>query len=390
MRYRYEQFGGVLKLDKPEVTLFVNRSYMRKLGFGDSPLWEGAEDYSLLSAPLSVHFAVTDKCPFSCPICYKDKYDEPKHIAVTQARKIIDLLAQMNVFTIAFGGGEPFAHPDIFYLAEYAREKGIEPNITTNGYFINQSTVKKCTVFGHIHVSLDFPDTEYDLYKSKGAFRAANNALDLLSQEGIEVGINTVVSRANYNRLEELVKFIKSKGIGHVAFLRLKPGVGAEKYYNTLKLTYEQSIQFPKLVTKLTRKYKINIQLDCSFTPIFLNQNPSLRMIKKLGVLGCEGGNSFIEITRDGFLKSCSFGTSSKNTALDLNTKWKTDPLFNKYRDVTAHIKNPCKSCKYLEVCRGGCHAISKFVTGDFNNPDPECPKVVKYYQKRRNAKEKN
>lgn len=48
----------------------------------------------------------------------------------------------MSVFSIVFGGGEPFARKEIFEIAEYARNKGIVPNVTTNGYFINEENAE--------------------------------------------------------------------------------------------------------------------------------------------------------------------------------------------------------------------------------------------------------
>ncbi|MHA1466258.1 MAG: SPASM domain-containing protein, partial [Candidatus Heimdallarchaeaceae archaeon] len=39
----------------------------------------------------------------------------------------------------------------------------------------------------------------------------------------------------------------------------------------------------------------------------------------------------------------------------------------------------PCSSCRYVKICRGGCHVVSEFVTGEFSNPDPECPIVAEY-----------
>ncbi len=39
MRVRYEPFGGIVVLDRPAATIHVNRAWMRRLGYADSPLW---------------------------------------------------------------------------------------------------------------------------------------------------------------------------------------------------------------------------------------------------------------------------------------------------------------------------------------------------------------
>ena len=58
---RYEHFGGIIGLREPPALVFVNRRFMKRLGYLDSPLWHGAPAH--LSAPTEVHFSVTNVCP---------------------------------------------------------------------------------------------------------------------------------------------------------------------------------------------------------------------------------------------------------------------------------------------------------------------------------------
>jgi radical SAM protein with 4Fe4S-binding SPASM domain len=46
---------------------------------------------------------------------------------------------------------------------------------------------------------------------------------------------------------------------------------------------------------------------------------------------------------------------------------------FRRWRDA----REPCASCDYHALCRGGCKVVSAHVTGDLAAPDPECPRVV-------------
>ena len=108
LKYRYENFGGIISSQDPPFLAFVDRNYMKELGLADSPLWETAdESIGLLSAPTEVHFAVTNKCSNRCDHCYMDSGDpDPGELDTSSFKKALAMLAGMNVFHIALGGGE--------------------------------------------------------------------------------------------------------------------------------------------------------------------------------------------------------------------------------------------------------------------------------------------
>ncbi|RLB55448.1 MAG: hypothetical protein DRI90_19445, partial [Deltaproteobacteria bacterium] len=73
MKHRFETFGGIIASDDPPFLAFVDRQYMRELGVGESPLWDGADQgVGRLSAPTEVHLAATNACPVKCDHCYMD------------------------------------------------------------------------------------------------------------------------------------------------------------------------------------------------------------------------------------------------------------------------------------------------------------------------------
>jgi len=69
---------------------------------------------SWLSAPETVHWAVTYRCQESCPDCYARRFSFIKNELDTyQALKLIDKIAHWGVFQLAIGGGEPFIREDL-------------------------------------------------------------------------------------------------------------------------------------------------------------------------------------------------------------------------------------------------------------------------------------
>ena len=68
MKYRYENFGGIIASDDPPFLAFVDQEYMRELNLPESEVWETPNpDVGLLSAPLEVHIALTNQCSGAAP-----------------------------------------------------------------------------------------------------------------------------------------------------------------------------------------------------------------------------------------------------------------------------------------------------------------------------------
>lgn len=66
-------------------------------------------------------------------------------------------------------------------------------------------------------------------------------------------------------------------------------------------------------------------------------------------------------------------------SVFDMPEKWESSPEFERMRNFAKPQAEPCKSCDYLDICKGGCHVVSEYVDGNLDAPDPDCPWVVEY-----------
>ena len=386
MKYRFENFGGIIASENPPFLAFVDRDYMRQLGLGESPIWNSPdESVGVLSAPTEVHFAITNKCSVGCPHCYMGagKQDDGE-LDTASLERALDILAQRKVFHIALGGGEALERHDLFEIAEYARSIGLVPNLTVSGAKITADVAKKMRVFGQVNVSLDGVADNYGVFRNKNMFDTADAALGFLIDAGVPTGINCVVGRNNFDGIGALFAYAAGKKLNEIEFLRLKPsGRGMEKYSNE-RTTYRQNISFAPMLAELSAPYGITAKIDCSFTPMLFYHNPPKEMLEAMATYGCEAGNVLLGVRSNGQVSGCSFLKSSGLSVFDLSSDLK-EPHFKKITNWVKNAPQPCRSCEYLDICKGGCHAVAEFVTGDFNNPDPDCPKVVEY--KKENCK---
>lgn len=82
-------------------------------------------------APELVDLKITNYCRKECPFCYQDSHasdtkEQPKHLY-----DILQQLADLRVFEIAFGGGEVLDLPWFKDVVKHTRSLGVVPNFST-------------------------------------------------------------------------------------------------------------------------------------------------------------------------------------------------------------------------------------------------------------------
>jgi radical SAM protein with 4Fe4S-binding SPASM domain len=380
MKYRYESFGGIIAGDDPPFLAFVDREYMRELGLAGSDLWQGQEEIGLLTAPTEVHFAITNRCSLGCPHCYMNSgpWTEAE-LTTAQVKSALDILASIGVFHVAFGGGESLEREDLFEIAEYSRSIGLVPNLTISGVGLTPQLGHQMRIFGQVNVSLDGIGQTSSVFRGKDLFAIADQALDILVCSGVSTGINCVLGRRNFHGLAELFEYAQNKQLNEIEFLRFKPTGRGGPLYQAEKTTYQQNTSLVPLLAELAQQTGITAKIDCSFIPMLCYHNPPLDFLYKMATFGCEAGNVLLGIHSNGAVCGCSFLPSNGLSVFDLNDHSLRSETFHSFTHWTDNPPEPCRSCPYCDVCKGGCRAVAGYVTGGLLNPDPDCPRVVDY-----------
>lgn len=83
------------------------------------------------TAPELVDIKITDFCPFGCPFCYQGSTRAGVHADRLTVSILAHSLAELKVFEVALGGGEPTLHPYFGDILETFRKEGVVPNFTT-------------------------------------------------------------------------------------------------------------------------------------------------------------------------------------------------------------------------------------------------------------------
>ena len=378
--FRAESFGAIVQLPWPRALVFIDRAFARSLGLDAA--WSGAQPAvgdTPLSAPLEAHLQLTNRCDAGCKGCYTGA--TPQGAAgewgLAEWKRAIDELARVGVFHVALGGGESVDLPWLGDLALHARDRGIVPNLTTSGLSNLDRLLSICDLFGQINVSLDGLGDTYARVRGFDGFARADAALVALRRRKRAVGVNIVVTRENFDELGGLFAHARRRRLNEIELLRFKPSGRGIRAYQSLVCTDAQHRALYPTIRRLAVRHRMRVRVDCSYTPMLAHHDPGADMMAKLSVYGCTGGDFLVGAKASGVLTACSFAAPppDRPTVDDVGAYWSTSGAFGAFR-TWRDADEPCASCPYHELCRGGCKVVSR-LTGALSDPDPECPRVV-------------
>ncbi|MFA4889567.1 MAG: SPASM domain-containing protein [Candidatus Omnitrophota bacterium] len=340
------------------------------------------EHRSWLCAPETVHWAVTYRCDKNCPDCYVARFSFLKNeLNTCEALKLIDKIANWNVFQLAIGGGEPFAREDLLQLLQYAAQRGLSVHVTTGKLDVASKILKSVSPFIRslqIGVRNDFLLGA----KSKKYTRQLHNFLINARKRHIKPGINLILTKSAIERLECLITILINIGFNHIVLLRYKPPQSIERW----KTEHPEPCQMKGLhnvINKIIRKYpQLNLRVDCALS--FVQRYLSKETATQYGIKGCVAAGRILALAPDGSIYPCSQLVHPKCYAGNLlesepQTLWDKSEALRRYRFF--HTKKTfchswCGVCLAKASC-GGCRIFAMDgVGGDSGCPEPLLPSL--------------
>ena len=378
-RIRAERFGAIVAVSEPAALVSVDRALARRLGVDGGALWDGEPRDDVLTGPTEAHVAATERCPAGCSGCYVDARPDGHEPSFDELCVRLDALADLGVFRIAFGGGEAALRDDVHELAAHARARGMVPTLTTSGLGMTRAGAERFRAFAQVNVSWDGDTTVYRAVRGWDGASTAERAIRLLRDAGVEVGVNTVLTRATFPHLDAIAERVEAMGACELQLLRFKPSGRGRLDYLAQRLTPAQIDALPAAVRRISESRAIAVRIDCAMVP-FLVGDGSIRPedLVRFGVSGCEAGRSLMTVDARGAARPCSFWETEPTSTLT-DDPWSHDPTLTQFRDHAASPPMPCAQCDYRPACRGGCRIVAAHLTGTPWSPDPECPRVRRF-----------
>jgi len=345
--------------------------------------------------PRMIAWEITRSCNLACVHCRASALhgSYEGELSTDEAKALLDNIKSFSNPIIILTGGEPLARPDFYEIAKYGHGIGLRMVLGTNATLMTPEIAAKLKEVGipRMSVSIDFPVAEkHDEFRGlPGAFDNAVRGIKIAQEAGIEVQINSTITKLNVAYLDDLLKF--AKDIGAVAFhpfLLVPTGRGKEleeqelppeEYERTLNWVYDKQKEEKDIFFKPTdaphyfRIMRQRAKEEGEKASEMMKGHPHASRGLETMTRGCLGGIGFCFISHVGQVQPCGYFEKSAGSVKEQTFKevWETSPLFADLRDFDK-LKGKCGICEYKRVC-GGCRARAYEVTGDYLAEEPYC-----------------
>jgi radical SAM protein with 4Fe4S-binding SPASM domain len=319
--------------------------------------WIG--EWATLSAPETVHLAITERCNRSCPGCYVPHQGSPE-LTVADWCDLMAQWAQMRVFQIAVGGGEPLLYDGLFEVLACARQHSLVANLTTNGTLLDKETVLHLEEAGVARVNVSWNSPGGDDW---GRGQAAQRALELLLDSTFQVGVNLLITPALLPRLPQVLARLRAAGIQRVTVLRPKPpaipGDGDTAWYDGNRLRRTDLLRLRAVLNAWQRA--LALEVDSALVSLMCDAGPP--RLRRRGIHGCTAGQRICTVWSDGRVTPCSFlgDLDAGNVRhVPFAELWKRGRNWEMQRDPDARPQGSCTGCVVAVHC-GGARCIARY-----------------------------
>ncbi len=332
-----------------------------------------------LSAPETVHWAVTYKCGEACPDCYIERHKSlfTKELDTQAAFNLISKIADSGVFQLAIGGGEPLMRSDLEDIVQRASEKGLVVHITTGKYEIESQRLDVLAKYiKTIQIGIRTDELINGNISTGEKLRAL---VTQLNERSIITGANLIMTRSSIHNFDRIIEMLVSSGFKRYTLLRYKPPNNVKRWLQEKPNQQDLELLEERLMVMQEMHTDISFRIDCALSFLERRLNPQTALYS--GIRGCVAGERIISITPDGSVYPCSqlvrdIFKAGNLLNEDYKCIWYRSNVLKKYRNFREKkcFKNSsCGKCQAKLFC-GGCRVFAEDAIGfDLGCPGPVC-----------------
>ncbi len=336
------------------------------------------------------------RCNLACKHCYSISADTdfPGELSTEEIFAVMDDLKAFRVPVLILSGGEPLLRPDIFTIAQRAKDKGFYVALSSNGTLIDQSNIDRIAEIGfdYVGVSLDgIGDTHDRFRRQAGAFAASIHGIRLCQERGVKVGIRYTMTEDNAHDLPRLLELLESEQLDKFYFSHLnyagrgnrnrKDDAHHQTTRRAMELLFEtcwRSVQSGEAREFVTG----NNDADGVYLLLWVRQRfPELQAHLRAKLAQWGGNASGVNVANIDNLGNVHPDTMWWHYSLGnvrerpFSHIWPdtSDPLMAGLKASPRPVKGRCGQCQYFDICGGNTRVRAQQLTGDPWAEDPVC-----------------
>lgn len=328
-------------------------------------------------------------CNFKCTYCYSAEGRSGKIIDIDKLKSAIRYFLDQNRATgerltiSVLGGGEPLLSWQVikpaldlaYELAEQRRQK-LPVSIVTNGSILTNEIVEYLKLH-EISLSVSFDIIPEIQNMQRGHYDTVVNNINRFTDSGIDLAFNTVITRENVGRMEEMLHAVAdyTPKVNKVSFKSLI----SNSYFNTAE---ERKKYYRDFVDNFFKVLDLAKQLGIWMTSPYFNN--ALCLSDRF----CPG--KFV-VTSDGDISICHCVGSRKDRLYEdfifgqITSKGEVSVDDNKLKQILSHDHNRnerCKDCIAHWHCAGGCYADNLTIGNNEESQNAYC-ESMRYFIER-------
>lgn len=289
---------------------------------------------------------ITNKCNLKCKHCY-GSFDcvNNSYLNKDSLLNLIDEACKIGVYQFDMTGGEPLLYDDLEIILKSLYEHGMLVTLFTNLTLLSEDKLNLLKKYGvkKIITSVDSCIAkDHDEFRGvDGSFKRTIDNVKKIKDTSLEISINTMVGKHNYNHLKDTIEFLKELDLPCVI-----DSIVSEGRARDLDENMYESARKIKEIQEMYNNEEIYIK-DC-------------------GV-----GKSFLYIKPNGNVTLCP-SLCDKEEFIFSNLHNENFNLLNSYLTMRNRFKDiSCKKkCSNRHKCDGGCRARTFAKYGNFDNED--------------------
>ncbi|MBK3332028.1 radical SAM protein [Persephonella atlantica] len=332
---------------------------------------------------------LTNACNLFCKHCYSaansSRAGEPE---IDTIKEQIPYLKKANVKYLILSGGEPLIREDIFDIAQLFNKNGFITTLSTNGLLITEDNINQIKrQFSYVGISIDGDEETHDRFRGmKGAFRKSLNAIRLVRDIGVKVGMRFTITSETYQSIPFIFELAEKEKIPKIYFSHLVYSGRGRNLNQAEKKQYRNIVR--QIIDKAFEYVEKGIPIDIVtgnneadavlFYQIFKERYPEKAelLYENLRIWGGnQAGVRIADIDYRGNVKPDTYFQYKLGNIYekDFYQIWSSNGILSKLRQHPRPVKGRCGECEFIDICNGNSRSRAYAVYGDYFGEDPEC-----------------